>query len=147
MVPLLCEWTHPDKPRLARPSAIRALGRVAKDVYLDDETYKLIVDTLTEAFDDTSSRMRASAIGTLASLPEPARARTALTKLETIAANDDSYYVRRAAERAVEAIKKGEPAKLQLTELRDEVKTLTEENKNLTDRLELCQRCSGRLRT
>ncbi len=136
VIPLLCEWTHPDKPRLARPSAIRALGRVAKDVYLDDETYKLIVDTLIEAFDDTSSRLRASAIGTLASLPEPARARGALTKLEAIAANDGTYWVRRAAERAVEAIKKGEPAKLQLTELRDEVKNLTEENKELTDRLE-----------
>ena len=136
VIPLLCEWTHPDKPRLARPSAIRALGHVAKDVYLDDETYKLIVDTLIEAFDDTSSRMRARAIGTLASLPEPARARGALTKLEAIAANDGTYWVRRAAERAVEAIKKGEPAKLQLTELRDEVKNLTEENKELTDRLE-----------
>ena len=132
----LSEWTLPDKPRRARPSAIRALGRLTTEAHLDDDAYRRIVEVLTANLDDTGSRVRMSAVQALGSLGEPGRARSAIPALEAITANDDSYRVRRMAERTIKAIRKGEPAKLELDELRDELKTVSESNKKLTDRLE-----------
>ncbi len=136
VIGLLCEWTRPDKPRLARPSAIRALAQVTKDTHLDDATYERIVAALTEALDDTGYRVRMTAAGTLGSISEPARARPVLAKLESMAANDGHRRVRSAAERTIEAIEKGEPAQVQLAELRDELKEVTEKSKDFADRLE-----------
>ena len=53
-----------------------------------------------------------------------------------MAANDGNRRVRRAAERTIEAIEKGEPAQVQLAELRDELKKVTDKSKDLADRLE-----------
>ena len=136
VIETLSEWTLPDKPRRARPSAIRALATVTREAHLDDDTYERIVEVLTANLDDTGNRVRMSAVQALGNLGEPGRARSAIPALEAITANDDSYRVRRMAERTIKTIRKGEPATLQLDELRDELKTVSESNKKLTDRLE-----------
>ncbi len=84
-----------------------------------------------------------TAAGTLGSISEPARARPVLAKLESMAANDGHRRVRSAAERTIEAIEKGEPAQVQLAELRDELKEMTEKSKDLADRLEKLESKTG----
>ncbi len=136
VIPLLCEWTRPDKPRRARPAAIRAAARVTKNIYLDEQATELIVEALTAALNDSGYRVRWAAASALGSLSEPARARSALGTLRALAANDPRERVRRAAERTIEAIEKGEPAQVGLDEVRDELKEIVEKNEELTDRLD-----------
>ena len=102
----------------------------------------MIVETLIENLDDTGRWVRSSAVSALADLGEPARAREAIPKLRALAANDDRSRLRASAERAIEAIEKGEPAIVQLDGLREEIEELTEDNKRLTERLE---KLEGRL--
>ncbi len=135
-VEILREWSGPERPRLARPSALRALARHTRENDVDDATYAVVVDTLIASLSDTGRWVRSSAIEGLRELGEPARARRALSDLEAIAANDAVQEVRRAAQRAIEAIRRGEPARVQVDDLRKELEELTEENKELRERLE-----------
>ncbi|MHC4107350.1 MAG: M1 family aminopeptidase [Planctomycetota bacterium] len=136
VIPLLCEWTRPDKPRRARPAAIRAVARVTTNVYLDEQATEPIVEALTAALNDSGYRVRWSAASALGSLSEPAWARSALGTLRAVAANDPRERLRRTAERTIEAIEKGEPAQVQVDELRDELKEILEKNEEMEDRLE-----------
>ncbi len=52
--------------------------------------------------------------------------------------------MRTSAERTIKAIEKGEPAPIQLDDIRDDLKALLEENKDLIERL---QKLEGRLET
>lgn len=143
VVPLLSEWTRPKKPRRARPAAIQGLARVTRNMYLDDDTIRDIVDTLTDALADSGARVRGAAVRALADLSDPGRARSALAALESIKANDSSDRVRRSAKSSIETIEKGEPAQVQLAELRDDLQSITEENKELADRLEKLESLNG----
>ncbi|MCZ6653131.1 MAG: M1 family aminopeptidase [Planctomycetota bacterium] len=136
VVPLLAEWTRPDKPRRCRPSAIRALAGVTKRTHVDEATILNIVDTLAAALGDTGRRVRGAAARALGSISEPALARTALPTLEAIAANDPAGRVRRAAERTIKTIQEGKPPQVQMAELRDDLKEALEANEDLAERLE-----------
>jgi aminopeptidase N len=142
VVPILVAWTKPEKPRLSRPSAVSALGRVTRESQLSDEAWDQVIETLSETLDDTGRWVRSAAVSSLGNLGEPARARSAIGKLRTVAANDDSDRLRTRAERTIEAIQKGTPANAQVDDLRAEVKELLEENKHLSERLE---KLEGRL--
>ncbi len=143
VVPLLAEWTRPDKPRRCRPSAIRALAGVTKRTHVDEPTMRHIVDTLAATLGDTGRRVRSAAARALGSISEPALARTALPALEAIAANDSASYVRRAAERTIKTIQEGKPAQVQLTDLRDDLKEALEANEDLAERLEKLESLIG----
>ncbi len=136
VVPLLREWTRPDKPRRCRPSAIRALAGVTKRTHIDEPTMLEIVDTLSAALSDSGMRVRSAAVRALGSLSEPAMAKSTLSVLEALAANDPERRVRRAAERTIEAIEAGKPAQVQLAELREDLEEALQENEDLADRVE-----------
>ncbi len=136
VVPLLAEWTRPDKPRRCRSSAIRALAGVTKRTHIDEATILNIVDTLAAALGDTGRRVRGAAAGALGSISEPALARSTLPALEAIAANDPESRVRRAAENTIKTIQEGKPAQVQMADLRDDLKEALEANEDLAERLE-----------
>ncbi len=135
-IPLLSECCGPEKPRLARPAAIRALARATRDVNLDEAAWTLVVQTLSAQLDDSGERVRSAAAGAFADLAEPAQARPALPRLRAIAANDPIYRLRESAQASIAAIEKGETAKVQLDDVKKELKELAEQNEELTDRLE-----------
>jgi len=143
VVPLLAEWTRPDKPRRCRPSAIRALAGVTKRTHVDEATILNIVDTLAAALGDTGRRVRGAAARALGAISEPALARTALPTLEAIAANDPASRVRRAAESTIKTIQEGKPAQVQVADLRDDLKEALEANEDLAERLEKLESLIG----
>jgi aminopeptidase N len=135
-VAILCEWTRPQYPREARPAAIQALARHTRENRVDEGMYATIVAALQEALRDTGRRVRGAAIDALGRLGEPARAREAVPALRAIAANDAEFRLRQSAKRSIEAIEKGEPAQVQVDELRKELRELADRNEELAARLE-----------
>ena len=61
--------------------------------------------------------------------------RSALPALEAMAANDPERRVRRTAESTIKAIQEGQPAQVQLAELRKDFKEALEENEELAERV------------
>lgn len=143
VIPLLAEWTKPDKPRLARVSAIRGLARVTKRTHVDDETTQFIVDTIASCLSDTGRWTRRSAARALGSLGEPGKAKSALPALKALVANDADERIRKTAERTIKSIESGEPAQMQLADLRKELKEALEQNEELTDRLDKIESLVG----
>ena len=136
LVPLLSEWTRPERPRHCRPVAIRALSRLTRGAVLDDASVQRIVTALTEALEDTGNRIRSAAVRALSSLPEPGKARSALPTLERLSVTDPSTRLREAAASAIKSIESGKPAQVQVAELRDQLKSALEQSKDLTGRVE-----------
>ena len=136
VVPILAEWTRPDKPRLCRPTAIRTLASVTNRMHIDEPTLLGIVDTLTDSLSDTGRRVRGAAVSALGAISEPALAKSALAALEALAANDPERRVRRSAERSIKAIQEGKPAQVQMAELRDDLKDALERNDDFAERLD-----------
>jgi aminopeptidase N len=136
VVPILADWTRPDKPRLCRPTAIRALASVTKRMHIDETTLLGIVDVLTASLTDTGTRVRGAAVSALGSISEPALAKSALAALEALAANDSERRIQRSAERTIKAIQEGKPAQIQMAELRDDLKDALEKNDDFAERLD-----------
>ena len=144
LVATLLEWTRPGKPRMAMPGAIDALAETAKKTHLDDATMQSLVSGLVEGLDDSSPRIRGAAARALGALPEPGRARSALTALQAVAANDGEDRVRRAAKKTVEAIEADKPAQTQVSDLRKELDETKEKNKSLLERIEKLEALIGK---
>lgn len=136
VVPMLIEWTKPNKSRFCRPSAIRALASITKRTHIDDGAMGEIVEALTECLEDTGRRVRGAAIRALGSLSDPDKARPALPKLKTIAKSDANWRVRKSAERSIKTIESGEPAQVQLADLRKDLKEAMKKGEGLSDRVE-----------
>lgn len=136
VVPLLAEWTRPNKPRRCRPSAIRALAKATTQMHVEEEAMQMIVASLEECLSDTGRRVRSAASRALGALSEPAMAKPALPALRALAANDASEWVRRTAEKSIEAIESGKPAQIQLAELREDLKSAQEQYDELIERFE-----------
>ncbi len=132
---ILADWTQSGKPRLARPSAIRALAHITNETYIDDATMRLIVDSLTRCLDDTGVRVRRAAVSAIGSLADPAKAKQALPALRSLLANNTDERSKPRIERTIKAIESGEPAQVQLAELRSELKEAQETNESLSDRI------------
>ena len=95
-----------------------------------------IVEGLPECMEDTGRRVRGAAVRALGSLSTPDKARPALPKLKAIAKGDANWRVRKAAERSIKAIESGEPAQVQLADLRKDLKEAIDKNEGLKDRVE-----------
>lgn len=136
VVPMLIEWSKPNKSRYCRPSAIRALASITKQTHVGDGAIADIVQALTECLNDSGRRVRGAAIRALGGLSVPDKARPALAKLKTIAKNDANWRVRKSVERAIKTIESGEPAQVQLADLREDLKEAIKKNEGLADRVE-----------
>ena len=133
---ILSEWALPGKARLARPSAIRALATLTKETYIDDATTRLIVDTLTECLSDSGSRVRRTAVFALGGLQDPSKAKSALPALRSLMANNSDERSKPRIEKVIKAIQSGEPAQLQLADLRSDLEDTQERNDELSDRIQ-----------
>ena len=100
-------------------AAIRALGTLAENVHLGDEQLSQIVGSITGNIEGEQRWVKSTAIRTLRDLGDSAK--PALAVLRAMEANDPERRVRRAAKEAIKKITAAEPAKLQLTELREEM--------------------------
>ncbi len=132
---VLAEWTRSGKPRLARPAAIRALANLTKQTYIDDQTMRLIVDSISQCLDDTGKRVRRTAVSALGSLSDPSKAKQALPALRSLMANRSDERSKPRIERTIKAIESGEPAQVQLAEMRKDLENAQSENDDLSDRI------------
>lgn len=132
---ILAEWTRPGKPRLARPAAIRALANLTNKTYIDEDTMRLIVDSISQCLDDTGTRVRRTAVFALGSLADPSKAKHALPALRSLLANNSDERSKPRIEKTIKAIESGEPAQVQLADLRTELEDAQEKNDELSDRI------------
>ena len=72
------------------------------------------MDALGASLGDKGGRVRSAAIEALGSLSDPAKARSALPALESIAAGDSSERIRGAASRTIKAIEEGKPLRAEV---------------------------------
>jgi len=135
VIPVLVEWTRPDKPRLSRPIAISGLASITQEVPVDAPSTQLIVDALTECLDDTGLRVRRSAVQALGDLAEPGKARSALPALRSLASNEPDFYLRETVKETIEAIESAKPAQDHFAELRQQLNEARELNEELSDRV------------
>lgn len=130
----LLEWTKRGRPRECRGAAMRALGELAKNLHLPEESKNKIVSVLLESTEGEQRRLQMTQIGVLGGLGESAR--PALPYLRATAANAPDSRVRKSAKEAAEKITAAAPDKIELKDLREELTKLKDENKKLLERLD-----------
>jgi len=131
---LLVEWTRRGKPRAARVGALAALARVARSGDLDDASLRGFVEALVACLDRTEHRaVKAEAAQTLRDLGQLSS--PALPALEALMIHDPAPRVREQAKAAIDKIRAGAPAPLELDRLRKELTTLQEANRAMEARL------------
>jgi aminopeptidase N len=131
---VLLQWTRRGKPRPCRREALNGLGRMARAAIWDKPT-KTRVARAAEAclHRDESRRIKRAAIGVLRDLgtvSEPA-----IEALEALAEHDVMDNVRKDAKAAIEKIRSGAPANVELKRLREELRKLREADKKMRERL------------
>lgn len=129
----LMTWSRPGKPMQCRAAAISGLGQLLKDTDPDAKTLEAAVKSMTDALKSKSRWLPGAALGALGDLGRSAR--SALPEIDNLAANGRMRMKSRAAEVA-KRIRDNTPVPSQVTELRDKVKNLEQENKELMIRLE-----------
>ena len=137
-VDVLLEWAQPGKPRPCRSAAMQALSRLARTVELSDAILHAIVERLTKSLDrDENHRVRRVAIGALRDLGKAAY--PAESALEAIVHHEEYERSRDLAREALKRIRAGMPAQVELSDLRKQVESLEETNKDLEDRIEVLE--------
>ena len=131
---VLLDATKPGTPMSCRIAAIRGMSTLAKEVNLNDGDLSKIVDAISASAEAEHRWVKGTAIGALRDLG--AAAKPALSVLRAIESNDPQPRVRKAAKEAIEKIRAGEPAPVQLADLREELDALRKENESLKGRLE-----------
>ncbi|HEV3438866.1 MAG TPA: M1 family aminopeptidase [Gemmata sp.] len=131
---ILIAWTKRGKPSQCRPSALSALGRLAKTANLTEEQHDQAVKAIAAALTGESLRIRLSAISALQNIGPGAK--SALKSLDEIAANDPVESVAEAAKRAASAIRATMPLPQEVKQLREELDRLKKEQEELRKRLE-----------
>ena len=136
---LLLEWAARGKPRPCRVAAIQSLGRLARAAVWDKPTTARVATTMT-AFLDRSEprRVKTAAIACLRDIGGAAE--PAVEALEALAAHDLNDNVRKESTGAIEKIRAGAPARLELQRLRAELKKLRDSDRRLRSRLERVER-------
>ncbi len=133
---ILIRWAQPQAPRKARPAALRSLAQVTRHLALSTDQTRTVVVTLETALTDSDRSVRRAAARALAELADLSTARSALPRLDAMAANDADRRARGAARRAAEFIRKGQPAPVQLDDLREQIDELKDQKDELIERIE-----------
>jgi len=131
---LLLEWTRRGRSRSCRAAALDALARLAKGGGLDDAATRRVVEACVACLARGEHRhVKAQAAQALRELGQPAA--PALFALEALALHDRERSVRDNAKAALERIRAGAPAPLELDRLRAEIEKLAAANRALEDRM------------
>ncbi len=134
-VDLLLSWTVRGKARECRASALQALGTIARGGELTPAHTSRIANACTACLHRKESRrIKNAATSTLRDLGEAGA--LALPALEALAEHDDNAGVSKQAKDAIEKIRSGAPARLELKRLQDELRKLRDQNKELSNRVE-----------
>lgn len=129
----LMAWSKPGKPMLCRSAAISGLGKLLKDTDPDPKTLDAAVKAMADALKSKSRWLPSAALGALGELGR--NARSALPEIDNLALSGRMRMKTRAAEVA-KRIRENTPVPSQVAELRDKVKDLEQQNKQLIIRLE-----------
>ncbi len=130
----LLAWSQVGKPLFCRAAAISGLGSIYENLQLDKEDVSRIVDRVSACVKGESRWVKGSAMRALGRMGNDAKA--ALPLLRDVAANADRSRTRDAAERAIKKITAAEPEKVQVSELREDIEKLQDENEELKERLD-----------
>ncbi|MFQ5461784.1 MAG: M1 family aminopeptidase [Phycisphaerae bacterium] len=130
-------WIRPGKPRFCRMAAVSALSSLHERGVLTEEQTTLAVDSIAGYAKGADRYLKGATISALQEMGDAAR--PALPVLRAIAANDPDGRARERAEKAVKKIVAGEPAHVQIDELREELDKLREDNDRLQEQLEKLQ--------
>lgn len=130
----LIDWTKPGKPWQCRSAAIGGLSTLHKHAVLSDAQTTEAAEVIAACTKSTQRRLKDSAISALRDMGDSAR--PTLPVLQAIAANDPSDRARDAAKTAIEKIEAGEPARVQLDDLRKQLDELKKNNEHLKDEIE-----------
>jgi len=135
----LLSWTQPGKSRNCRTAALRALTEVAKNKDLTEAQKQQILKPLTEALQKDDRFLRFTILN---SLPElgPLAAST-LPAVDKLVADAPEGRVKEMAKGVADRIRAQASATsgsrpAELTQLRDEIRKLQQEQENLRQRLE-----------
>lgn len=129
----LMAWSKPGKPMQCRAAAITGLGKLLKDTDPDAKTLEAAVKSMADALKSKSRWLPGAALGALGELGRSAR--SALPAIDAVAASGRMRMKSRAADVA-KRIRENTPVPSQVAELRDKVKDLEQENKQLIIRLQ-----------
>ncbi|MFC1705950.1 M1 family aminopeptidase [Planctomycetota bacterium] len=124
-----------------RQAAIQALGTFGTRGDLDPAQRQELVDLLRDTLAAGSPRIRREAAQSVRAIG--ASAAGTIETLAALAKHDPNEAVRRAAEEATRAVRKGKPADRQLEELRRELRGVLTRERLLRERLERLEARSG----
>ncbi|MCH7870733.1 MAG: HEAT repeat domain-containing protein, partial [Planctomycetes bacterium] len=130
----LLAWSQVGKPRFCRSAAISGMGSLYENLELDKKDVSRIVERVSACVKAQGRWVKGSAIRVLGGMGSAAKA--ALPLLRDVAANADRSRTRDAAEKAIKKITSDEPEKVQVSELREDLEELQDENKDLKKRLD-----------
>lgn len=137
-IDLLIGWTKRGKPTQCRAAAVEALGEIVRDGMVDDAATRKVVDALAACLPNEGRWVQRAAVRTLESLGGAAK--PALGALEALKVVESSRrFNQDSVQRAMERIRKGAPLDVQLTEMRDRLKKLSDENDELRERLNMLE--------
>jgi len=131
---VLLTWTKAGKPRECRMAAVSGLSSLHERAVLTEAQTARAVDSIAACATGDTRYLKRTAIGALRDMGESSR--PVLPVLRAIAANDPSDRAREAADKAIEKILSGQPAQVQVEELRKELDKLREDNERMQDQLE-----------
>jgi aminopeptidase N len=136
---LLLEWTARGRPRAVRRAALEALGKLAKSGRWDAATSTRVVLAINGCLDESERRgIKRAAVQALRDMGESSF--PALSTLEALAEHDSNENVRKDAKEAIDKIRSGAPAPVELQRLRDELRKMRRERQKLQQRIERLER-------
>ncbi|MGE0479673.1 MAG: M1 family aminopeptidase [Phycisphaerae bacterium] len=135
---LLAEWTTADRPRECRRTAVAALARALTREPVEAALDARAIECLLTCTAGADARLRAAAAQALGDFGQ--RADAAIPALQTVAERDRSERVRRAAEAALDRIRSDAPLRRQFDELREQLRSLQQQNRDLRGKLEAIER-------
>jgi aminopeptidase N len=122
------EWMRYGRPNMARAAAVRALEKLG-------ENDSRVDDALRDLLDDQRIASR-PARGAAVNVLRRRKKSEAIGTLERVAERDVDERIRRNAREALRSLREGSDSKDELSQLRDRLDVLAEENRKLRDRLD-----------
>ena len=124
-LPLAMEWAKYGKPSQVRQAAVIALGKLG-------EGKREILEHLTELLDDKDLWVRLAAIDALKELKDD----RAIPALERVIERALDGRERRRTKEVIQKLKEGKDRSDEMKKLREDIEKLSEENRQLRDRLD-----------
>jgi len=135
----LLPWTERGRPRECRAAALAALSKASRTGDLTEEALRRVVAAAIPCLSRPEHKSVKNAASQLLR-DLGAAAAPAIPALDALASHDAAEPVRNEAKAAVERIRAGSPANLELQRLREELQKLRDRNQALSDRIDRLER-------